>query len=711
MPIHPTDRQLNRFADRELPRRWQALVARHLEGCARCRERVMGVRALGRAAKALTAPPLPPRLRRRVLDAAAGGRGGIIPLADPRPRGRRWQRFTLLAAAAGAVAMLFRMVLAPGALRSEASALRFEPAHPAVGDTVRVNYRATPRLAGEARLRLRARFRRQGDAPYGDDIPQVEAAILERDGDGTFRSTLPLPPGVVYAAFAVEDQAGARVDGRGRLGFELLTYADSVPSYRALMQRAHEALRRDLRVALQTVEEATALYPDSVQGWHWRGAFTELALGPAAYDSLSGVFLPVLERLDAALSDRAVDPETANSMYLMARRFEARDVEASWKARLVAEASASEAALRLRALDIVIAVGRNPARAFAGLERLWNESGKHRGVVADRAYLYALDVGDPEAALRWATRLVGEVPAERLAVARGLVEFPSLGDTVLAWLGRERAALAEPDERRRALYRTVRAQRDAERATLREVMGLMGRIELAQGNVPRGVALLDSAAAEGWDLTQVAELADALLAAGDVRRGVAMLARLAADPAYGGVDDAAARALALVSWPEWAEALARAEQRMREATMAEAGALALPDTLLVADLAGDTVDLGPRLHGRVTVVAVIWPGYRNWYARLGWLEDRLAGLSEPPEALLVSTTRAESADIEALRAAGVSLPLVVDAWGAYVRAVDEWSAPTYYVIDAQGVVRFGNSRLEDVPRQVLALRRDAEPIT
>ena len=705
MPIHPTDRYLNRFADRDLPPGWQSIVARHLERCVRCRSRVMAVRTLSREARALGAPPLPPGLRRRVLAAAASGPAPIIPLADPRPRGRRWQQLAWMGAGMVTVAVALRVLLVPDVLRSEASALDFAPAQPAAGAAVEVTYHATPRLSGEERLRLRARFRRADGPPSGAAIRQVEAAVLLRNGDGTFRGTVQLPADVVYAAFAVEDLRGTRVDGRGRLGFELPTYADGLPSYEALVQRAYEAVGRDLGAALAAMTEATERYPDRVEAWNYRHALEVEELDPAAEDSVWGEYLRKLQAFDADLRDRPVPPAVAGSMYGFARRLQAAGVAERWRTRLLAEAPGSAVGVELRAIEIAQRGRDDPAGALAAFEALWIEGVPNSQVVAERAYDVARAAGHDAATLRWAARLVHREPSLRLHVARELIAVPALTDSVLAWLEQECAALDGVDDARRPLDRTAAAQRRAEQRARREVMGLMGRARLAAGDAHAGLALLDSATAQGWSLPLFAALADARLAAGDVPAGVAALARLAVDPGYAGPDPAT-RALALVAPEEWERAKRGAEDRMLAETWDEADPAALPPSVRVTDADGTERELRGLLAGRITAVAVFWPGCRTCYTDLRRLEQSVDGLPQSVGALLVATTEISAGPLAALRAAGVSLPVLVDAYGEFTEAVNSWGTTEYYLVDSRGVVRFGDTTLDDVPRQVRALQRE-----
>jgi len=711
MLVHPTDGLLNRFADRELPRPWRALVARHLQGCARCRSRVMEIRALGRDLRALEAPAPAPALRQRVLAAAAAGADPILPLASAAPLRRRWERLGWAAAAMVVFGFALRMVLAPPALESEGSALRFEPEHPAAGDTLEVEYLATPRLAGQERVRLRASFRRADDAPQAAP-PRVQVAVLTRDGDRTFHGTVALPPGVVYAVFAVEDEAGDWVDGRGRLGFELLTYENGRPSYDALLQRANEAQWRDIGAALEAVKEATDRFPEGIEAQSLRLLWEQQAVGITAEDSVGAAYQPLLRAFDAELRDSIVSPKVAEAMYFFAERARADDIAARWHARLIADAPRSTYAARLRAVDILLSAdSADPTPALAAFEALWGEADPEPRV-AKFAFDFSRGVGRDLETVRWASRLLREDPSRRLDVARDLLDLPVARDSVLEWLEEERRALERPDDSRRPLYVTVAEQRRADERTRNEVLGLMGRVRLAAGDVHGGLALLDSATARGWSLPLIENLADARLRVGEVQGAVEMLARLAVDPAYDGeAPDPEARALALVSRDEWDAATQAAEELMLQETESEmSDPIPLPRSLRVAAPDGTARALRRLIDGRITAVAAFWPRDRRSYAEFRELQEELRRLPQPPEAILIATKPISSAQLEALRVAGVTLPVVIDAYNEFASAAGAWGFPSYFLIDANGVVRFSDTALEDLPRKVLALQRSERPM-
>jgi hypothetical protein len=708
MPLHPTHRRLNRYADRELHPRQHARVSRHLEWCAGCRRTVLGVRTLVRDAGTLREPPLPQTLRARVLDSAASEPLAILPVADPLPHSRRWQRLVWLGAGVVIIAIAARVALAPPELRSEASALTFAPELPQLGQAVEVTYRATPRLAGEDRLRLRARYRRPGDPQDGRGIPQVEAATLTQQRDGSFRGTVQLPTGVVYAAFAVEDEAAQVVDGRGPLGWELLTGIDGVPSYDGLVQRANEAMRRDLRVALETITEATERYPDRVGAWQYRSVLDQAAFGTSAYDSIQPVHMARMRSFDDSLRKQPLEPEAAWSMYLYARSCGDSVTARWWNQRLLGVAPSSVPALRLRALAIAIKRKGDPDLALRELEVLWADAGPPNVALPEMAFEFAREVRAAAAMAGWARRWLALEPWRRPDVIRDMIYVPALHDTALAWLDHEEAALHATDSARRPLYRSRAAQRREDAQALRELLGLKGRILLARGEVESGLALIDSATAKGWGLALFRNAADARLAAGDTSGAVEMLARLEADPGYDD-PDVAARGLALVTDGEWDTRVGSAAEYMLDETIAEASARVLPDSLRVTEPNGVERDLRDLTGGQVAVVAFFWPGCRTCIASIDSLQQ-LTQLPQPARVVLVSRSQVAPADLDLLRSAGIELPVVVDAGRGLTTALESWGTPDYFVLDGPGLVRFSHTTLADIPRQVFALSEESEPL-
>jgi peroxiredoxin len=607
------------------------------------------------------------------------------------------------------VAVAVRLAFAPAELRSETGALEFTPAQPAVGAQLSVTYRATPRFDGIDRLRLRARLRRPGDLQYGRGIPVQEVATLTREDGGTFRGSLALPEDVVYGVFAVEDEVGVIVDSRGQVGWDLLTWVDGRPSYDALVQQTYEALGRDLDKALRAITRATELYPDEPGAWYERSAVESAALGDAAYDSLRAFHVEKLRELDLALRDRSVDPEVMGNIYFYAITWEEADVADRWRARVLSEALGSAVGTQLRAAPVLVGRDDDPAAALRVLDEVWVDAGAGRARLAEDAFNFARSAGNVAGVSRWAQRLWLLEPWMRLEIAKDMFLVPGVPATAFEWLAGEADALSRPDDARRALFLSGQAQEAVDARTRREVFGLMGRVLLAAGERESGLALLDSAVAEGWDTALLSELADARLEAGDVHGALALMARLAADPGYSG-PDVSARALPLVGQADWDQLVVAARRRMIDVTLGEASLRGLPPGVSLRAPDGATRDLRTLVTGHVTVVAFFVPGCRACIRDLQNLHEFAGDQAEDVRLVLVTRTTPSEHDLALLRAEDLDLPVWIDYRGAVAEALDSWGTAEYFVIDRRGVVRFAYTEVTDIPRQVLALSREERPV-
>ncbi|MEW5929052.1 MAG: zf-HC2 domain-containing protein, partial [Gemmatimonadota bacterium] len=83
---HPGFRRLSLHADGDLDAHTERRVARHLEGCARCRAALDRIRRLDAEARALPTPALRSDALERVLARHGAGDRVLLPLADPPVR-------------------------------------------------------------------------------------------------------------------------------------------------------------------------------------------------------------------------------------------------------------------------------------------------------------------------------------------------------------------------------------------------------------------------------------------------------------------------------------------------------------------------------------------------------------------------------------------------------------------------------------------------
>ena len=711
MIIHPSDDALNRFADGESDAREQARIARHLQGCGQCRQVILEIRTLGRAAARWEDPPLPDGLRARVLESAARRSGAIVPVADPEPAVRRRSRLVWLGAAAILAAVALRVVLAPPALESEASTLDFVPANPVPGDTVEVVYHPTPRLDGRAWLRLRARFRRAGDPQRMGQTHQQDVTTLVRGDDGLYRARFQLPPGVAYGVFAVEDSAADVVDSHGREGWDLLTSVDGgKPSLAALIQRAYDASYADWGRFAAYTEQVAAVYPDSVQSWQLRAAVEPDAVRSAVRDSVERESVERLRQFDRTLRDRAVSPGVMYGMYFWAFSLTGQtEIMERWRARLVREAPSSISAAEVQSSHYQIVAASDPRRALLGFDSLWANAQLHPDRLAVDAFQAAQSAGDTRAAVRWARRWRDLEPTALPEIARAVASVTGASDTAIVWLQEAADRLREPNDSLRALFLTKEEQRRRNEAARRAVLSLEGRLELASGQRERGLALLDSVTRSGWDLSGVREIADALIEAGETDRGAGLLARLAADPWYNDstVSDTGR---SLVGQEAWGRLVRDARERMVEVTEREARPRALPRSVPLRHVDGTERDLRTLAAGRVTVVILLFRCVTCESELLTALRAFTAAEVGAPQVLLVTDEHPPPTDLEAYAALGSEASVLVDARGAVSDALDSWKRPDYFVIDPRGTILYSYSNPADIPRQVLAAVRRSRPV-
>jgi len=585
-------------------------------------------------------------------------------------------------------------------LYSEASVLEFVPDRPSASAEVTVTYHASGQLGSATALRLRAQYREAGDRG-ATPVRPIATTPLQRQSDHTYEARVHLPAGVVYAAFAVEDQAGTVVDYRGPMGWELLVQEDGRPSYEALRQRVEAAMGRDPREALETAIDATRLYPGRVEAWAMRSALEVQAYGPAAYDRLLSVHTERVHGFDDELSDTPVSADVMGAMYLYANEWKVMDVAERWRERALREVPRSFITVQLSTIDILRQPGISARERLRLLDSLYDATGTSPTILATGAFALAYAIKDPSASLRWARRVIGVEPGQAILMGRQLLAFPSLSDTVLAWVDDEIQRLDTLGDGHRPLFWSERRYRRSADSTHLDLLGLKGQALLGVGDTLAALAYLDSAVAHGWDIARFRAAAAARLAAADTLGAGQLLARLAVDPAVRDEDtDRSARRL--LSAPAWAAARDRALSDMLQETRREAEGGALFDAISVTRRSGEEVDLRQTLQGHVTVVA-FWSPCRTCLADLEELRDLVAGLPGDPVLLIVSQRPLEPSDWADLEAATLASRLVVDAKHEAVRAFRVWKMEGVYVVDQRGVIQYHDVSLNEVPRCVMAL--------
>jgi hypothetical protein len=636
------------------------------------------------------------------------GESVIVPLADPPVPAWPWRRLGW--AGIGILVVIGGIRLTFGnRLYSETSVMEFAPATPSAGEEIAVTYHASGQLGSEAALKLRAQYRRSGDRGERDVLPIISAP-LRRGSDRTYETRVRLPASVVYAAFAVEDEAGEVVDHGGTMGWELLMHADGRPSYEALRQRVEVAMGRDLGEALETAMEATRLYPGRVEAWSTRSTLESEVHGPGAYDSLRASHVRRIHALDDQLEQMPVSTDMMGAMYFYAAAWRVADVVERWRRRVLREAPRSAVAAQLRTIDILQGHAEHPREGLRLLDSLYDAVGRAPTILANGAFALAYGLKDPDASLRWARRVVAVEPRQRVIKARELLSFPSLGGTVLAWIDDEIEQLDARDDGHRPLSSSRPRYRRSVRSARLDLLGLKGQALLGLGDTLAALAYLDSAVAQGWDVARLRAAAAARLAAGDTLGAARLLARIAVDPAV--QDEEADRSgPRLVDALVWAAERERAVSDMLRETQREAQARVLHHPVRVTQRWGDTVDLRESFQGRATVVAFWHPWCRSCLAELQELRRLMADLPGAPSLVILSRRPLAPADWAMLDDAGLASVVTVDGQGEAVHAFLAFATGGLFVVDQRGVVQYHDISRDEVPRCLMALAPMQDVVT
>ncbi|HUG40425.1 MAG TPA: zf-HC2 domain-containing protein, partial [Longimicrobiales bacterium] len=406
---HPDERLLNRFADGELGEREHARIAGHLAGCPPCREEVGLVRRIGDVARTLPGPIATDEVLRRALARRGAGERVLLPMSDAgatRPVPVR--RFAPAAAAAVLTLLMVGLVFSVRVLEADRPALRIHPERPAAGEPLRVEYHGGALFADQTHLALRARYRTADDHHW-----QLLAGVLARGEDGLYRTEVQLPDSVVYAAFAVEDLHGERLDSNNRELWDVMAHGeDGKPTLDAMTARTWDLEHRDWGEAYEVAKEMTALYPDDPQSWSVRFAY-ELSLFDR--DSIVRAHRREFARLERRISEApGADPIAMAWLAIYAVDLSDFQTAELWLRRAAAEAPQSLPVAGAEALYLLVKQSDDLAATLPALENLWTRLSAGSRPVAHAGWLAALASQDPEAVLRWSARYLHQRPSEEV---------------------------------------------------------------------------------------------------------------------------------------------------------------------------------------------------------------------------------------------------------------------------------------------------------
>lgn len=653
-----------------------------------------------------------PELLRRIHERLAANEHVILPLADPPLPSARWRvaAAAVLVLAAGA-GLWFAWPAAPLTAGDIQGELTFTPAAPRVGATVQVTYRAPSTLAGRDRLVLRARYRTPRDEAYQRTTRQTIAAELVRASNGLFHASIRLPDSVVYAVFAAEDADGRIVDSNGRRLWELLVHdRGGRPTFDALTQRENDLMGRNWEQGFETARQVAALYPDRVATWSALLFYEKLVLGESHLDSTLAAHKARLKAFHDRLAPRtSLTGDDLGWMLWYARSVGDSSLERYWSDRLEREAPASPLAVQERA----IAIGtrswndKDSVRALADLDRLWDEAGPAHGNLVNVGWSMAQRVGDSAALVRWAAHYLVMNPRDSSWIATVFTRYPALREEGMQRLRRHLQALQMPNDSRRKLERTVDEQRTEDAASARQILVALGDALVASRRTTAGLDTLRLAVREGWDGSLFRRVAEIERSSGDTAGALRMLSLVAADPATDGWGRDSLRRLtgASIDSALWARLVQDGRGEMRRRLLDMAVRRGLPPEVRLEAAGGSAARLDSLTRDRVTFVA-FWSRHCGpSLEELPALERLIARLRQQGVAIVTITDERVSDDLQRFLAERkLTFPVYADAWREASRAFSQWGTPSYFVLDADGLVRFEYRELDRVPAEVAALR-------
>lgn len=588
-----------------------------------------------------------------------------------------------------------------------AGVLTFRPEQPLPGQVIEAAYRASKALTGEPYLHLRARLRNTDHDGYNDGLGSHMVAVLHRQADGVYRGSFSLPAEIVYPAFAVEDAAAARTDSREGRFWELKAHdSDGRPLAEALQQRFNDHMGRDDLAVLESARERVGLYPDHPAGWSALRTAEGWVLGAQGADERLARHRERLHAFDRSLAAKKdLGADEVGYLYWYARGLRDEDLTGRWRERLFAEHPGHFFAVQEHVMELRREHAEDPATLLDELEALWYlaEDRRARERIIGPALTAARQVGDAGTILLWADRSVQVNPPSGASVAATLSVTEATRAEGIRRLQVEISRVEQVPDEDRPLGATVAEQRETAAGRTAELRSSLGRALLAVGRTQEGIAALQKATAVGWNTSRFRNLGQAHLSTGDSEAARRAFAAVAADPATSrGTADSLRLVLNLGASP-WEEAVGRARAEMLERTLQSARAEPLP-SVTVHDGNGSTVHLKELFGGTATVV-VFWSRYCGFSVQAMPQIAALAERLEREGMRLLAVTRDSPAEAEVyLQERGWSIQVLFDTEGEAARALNSWGTPQYFVLDGAGRLRFAFSSLDDLPRQIAALR-------
>jgi thiol-disulfide isomerase/thioredoxin len=715
---HPAHAELSDFLAGSDPGA-RSRIASHLEHCQSCRDVLQLLR--GASASQWNAPGTEPspELLARILESRASDARVILP-SDTQIAGSRStpNRLSLIAAAAVILAVIGGVLVTRTASDVEAGAtsgtLVLNPAMPRPGQTVSVTYRAAAMLANQPTLVLRARMRDTGSESYNAGFPTVRAAMLQRGADGDFTGHFVIPANIVYAALAVADTSAQSVDDNAGRDWEILV-SDSTgkPLFTALDQRANDMMGRNWEEGLATAHRMVALYPRDLRAWSWLRAFNRW-LGKVGDDSIRVRDRAQLAKFDSMFTNGVASDADIGRMAWFADGIDS-SIAAHWRARLMQQAPRNSFAVQWRLIAILDTLHQrnDTATVLRQMDALWDSAPLDpKAQIATYATGMAMDAADTTLIKLWTTRQAlggGDKRDFARWVATQFTKIPALRAEGIKLVRNEMDSLAILHPSEQALDETIAEQRARHNVSRRNLLATLGQALVASGDYAGARQVLDEAVSKGWNLEVFRAVRTASLAAGDTAHALTMAARISVDPRTSPTFTDSLRPVAerVLGAAGWNAELATARKEFVKRMLESSTPRSIRGDPRLRDLDGQTTKLSALAQGKVTIVAF-------WSRFCGPAIEDLPVMNAVATRLAKSGVRVVSVVDEAnssaalkqfLRDRKVTMPTYLDSWHEGSRAFNQWGTPDYYVIDADGRIRFaGTNSAETVLARAEALR-------
>jgi len=705
---HPLSSRLIGYVDGGLSKRQVDRVRAHLAGCVECRQYVQSIQAISRDAPNLLTDEVPEGAIERILERAAQGELVLLNTAEPKSHQRR--SFGSFASIAAAVLSLVVVggVIGTGLASADSSAIVFDPATPSGGDTVTVTYRSASLLAGKDKLHLRARYRTPSDKPHNRGTEQRLVGELTPRLFGSYSGQIVLPDSFAYGVFAVETTQGDTVDSNGRVYWELLAHDGERVSYSSLIQKQNDLIGRNWNASYETAKQTVAEYPGSADATTRLCVLEQAILGSLPEDSVREAQAQRFNELDQQLRDASDLPGAElGAMYQLAICVGAdSSSQLYWRQRLLNEAPRHELAIQERAA----AVWRNrngvSAQDIQSYDRLWREAETAPPFLTRMGFGAALQSGDSALIAEWADRNEMVEPWSRTANSARLSLERGLRDLAITRLRDELGALDASSATIRPLHVSRSKWNSDEAALRRELLALLGRALILEGQTDQGLDELRLASDFGWDATTFRAVGDAILSLGDTVGAHEMYGRVVADPATDAEVANSMHSMGAVALgaSEWMAAVERARDTMAVRTLSEAVYRHMNLDIILADSSGNEVNLRNHIGDRFTLVA-FW----SWRCgpsleQLPKLNDISGRLRAMGVAVAAITPEPRSQQLTAfLEQNNFHMPVFYDIRGEAIRAFNSWGTPQYYIVDNFGRLAFQHVPIEETERYLGAL--------